>query len=158
MDAQQVQAAFEDVFDQALVFHGFADFSRDYDLYVYIGAAPSIGVVAQDLRYRFTHCVSAVTTTSVSPEVWRRSLDDRLTQPDGADVDELDGFVWGVRWQVLYPGLSVVADSPEAAEWSERLGMDFFEVLVETNTHTIRLIATDLVVTALDAGHTPFAV
>jgi hypothetical protein len=32
VDISEIQAAFDDVFDQAVVFHGFADYMRDYDV------------------------------------------------------------------------------------------------------------------------------
>lgn len=38
MNEAQIRQAFEDVFDQALLFHGFAAHMRDYDLYVYAKA------------------------------------------------------------------------------------------------------------------------
>jgi hypothetical protein len=32
VDEADIQTAFDDVFDQAIVFHGFADYMRDYDV------------------------------------------------------------------------------------------------------------------------------
>jgi len=31
VDSSEIQAAFDDVFDQAIIFHGFADYMRDYE-------------------------------------------------------------------------------------------------------------------------------
>ena len=38
---------------------------------------------------------------------------------------ELDGYVWGVNWHELYPGITLLDDSAEAPEWSERLDCPF---------------------------------
>jgi tRNA C32,U32 (ribose-2'-O)-methylase TrmJ len=42
--AQQIAEAFDDVFDQAIVFHGFTDCIRDYDVIVYATADPRTGI------------------------------------------------------------------------------------------------------------------
>jgi hypothetical protein len=34
VDVRQMTEAFNDVFDQALDFHGFTDYMRDYDVFV----------------------------------------------------------------------------------------------------------------------------
>jgi hypothetical protein len=44
VDIPEIQAAFDDVFDQALIFHGFADYLRDYGLFVYATADPRTGI------------------------------------------------------------------------------------------------------------------
>ena len=60
MDKMELRRAFDEVFDQALVVHGFADYMRDYDLYVYLTAETRTGSSAPGhRRYRFTHCVRA---------------------------------------------------------------------------------------------------
>lgn len=114
VDADEIRAAFDDVFDQAIVCHGYATYMRDYDVYVYATADPRTGIQPERLRYRFTHCARAIATTAVPPDVWSRSLDDRLTDFDKGK--DLDGYVWGVSWQVLYPGMKLVPRSAEADE------------------------------------------
>ncbi|MFI5938410.1 hypothetical protein [Actinoplanes sp. NPDC051494] len=156
MNGSEIQTAFDDVFDQALVFHGFADYMRDYDVYIYATADPRTGIPPQHLRYRFKHCVRAATTSAVPPQVWKRSLDERLV--DDEQRADLDGYVWGVRWQVLYPGLTLVADSPDAQQWSHHLSLPFHEATIETNGHTIALVFSDLIVDAIEPGYAPFAV
>ena len=76
MDSSEIQAAFDDVFDQAIVFHGFADYMRDYEVFIYATADPRTGIRPKHLLYRFTHCVRATATTALSPENWKRSLDE----------------------------------------------------------------------------------
>ncbi|MFI5841168.1 hypothetical protein ACIA8K_15845 [Catenuloplanes sp. NPDC051500] len=156
MNGSEIQAAFDDVFDQALVFHGFADYMRDYDMFIYATADPRTGIAPQHLRYRFTHCVRASTTSALSPQIWKQSLDERLVDHEqGAD---LDGYVWGVKWQALYPGLALVASSSEAQQWSRDLGLPFHEATIGTNGHIISLVFSDLVVDVLEPGYAPFAV
>lgn len=120
MDTSQIQAAFDDVVDQAVLFHGFADYMRDYDVFIHATADPCTGIRPEHLQYRFKHCVRATATTAVSPEIWKQSLDERLI--DYERGRELDGYVWGVKWQVLYPGMKLVPGSADATQWSRELG------------------------------------
>jgi hypothetical protein len=78
VDVQQLTEAFDDIFDQALVFHGFTDYMRDYDILVYAAADPRTEIAPKYLRYRFKHCVRASVNSVVTPQTWSRSLDDRL--------------------------------------------------------------------------------
>ncbi|MGA3561621.1 YxiG-like protein [Melissospora conviva] len=156
MDIDEIQAAFDDVFDQAMVFHGFADYMRDYDVFVYATADPRTGITPKYLRYRFRYCVRAVTTSAVPPEVWMRSLDERLV--DHEQGVDLDGYVWGVKWQDLYPGMKLLRDSPDAERWSQLLYLPFHEAIIETNGHNISLVFSDLAVDTVDHGYAPFVV
>ncbi len=38
LTAADIASAFHEVFDQAVVFHGFADYMRDYDVVIYATA------------------------------------------------------------------------------------------------------------------------
>ncbi|WBB57215.1 hypothetical protein [Verrucosispora sp. WMMD573] len=156
VDEAGIQTAFDEVFDQAIVFHGFADHLRDYDIFIYATADPRTGIASQHLRYRFTYCVRATAVSAVPAQVWRESLDDRLIDHDqGRD---LDGYVWGVRWQNLYPGMRLVTESPDADRWSRSIGIPFHEVAIETNGHKLSLVFADLVVDIIGEGHSPFVV
>lgn len=154
--AAEVAAAFDEVFDQAVVFHGFADYMRDYDVIVYATADPRTGIRPEFLRYRFTMCVRADVTTAVSEQTWARSLDDRLVELETGV--HLDGYVWGVAWQALYPGMSLVEDSVAAARWATALGIPFHEARIETNGHDLTLLFSELDVVRLDPGWSPFTV
>ncbi|BCJ70189.1 hypothetical protein [Polymorphospora rubra] len=154
MDRSEIQAAFDEVFDQALVFHGYADHMRDYDVFVHATTDPRTGIPPRHLRYRFTHCVRASATSALSPQGWRDSLDDRLV--DHERGRDLDGYGWGVRWQALYPGMDLVADSAEARQWSRDLDLPFHEAAIGTNGHNISLVFSDLVVDVIPVGHAPF--
>lgn len=159
MDRQEIAAAFEDVFDQAIVFHGFAEHMRDYDVFGYAAADPRTGIAPEHLRYRFTHCVHATAVSAVHRDVWRRSLDERLLDYEAYLAEpELDGYVWGVNWQALYPGMSLREASAEADAWSRDIGIPFLEARIETNGHNLELIFSDLTVTRVEPGFAPFAV
>ncbi|MEQ7010410.1 hypothetical protein ABN028_29955 [Actinopolymorpha sp. B17G11] len=159
MDAKELREALEDVFDQGLVFHGYADYMRDYDVYVYAAADPRTGIGPAHLRYRFTHCVKASVTTAVRRDVWPRSLGDEFTEYDEwLRSGEPEGYVWGVKWQCLYPGMQLMPESDETRDWSALLGLPFREVLIETNGHNITLIFADLRVSVVEPGAAPFVV
>lgn len=159
MNEQQLREAFDEVLDQALVFHGFSDYMRDYDLHVYATADPRTGIAPEHLRYRFIHCVRATVTTAVRRDVWARSLDDAMTDYDAwVASGEPEGYVWGVKWQVLYPGITLLPESHETREWSKDLGRRFHHVQVETNGHNISLVFADLKVETLQPGDVAFVV
>lgn len=159
MDEQQLRGAFDEVFDQAVVFHGYAPHMRDYDVYIYATADPRTGIRPEHLRYRFTHCVRASASTAVQPDVWRDSLGDEFTDYERwIAAGEPDGYVWGVNWQNLYPGMRLLPESEEAKAWSAQLGRDFHEVRIETNGHDITLIFADLVVSVAHPGDAAFVV
>ncbi|WP_106396890.1 YxiG-like protein [Actinocorallia populi] len=154
MDVSELQRALDEIFDGAVGHHGFVDYMRDYEVIVHVTADPSTGIPPADLRYLFRYCVHARCETTVSPEIWARSLDDRLT--DYATGVDLDGYVWGVKWHSLYPGATIVADSPPARRWTAALGIDFHEVRIETNAHDLTLVFSDLQVTRItEAGERP---
>jgi hypothetical protein len=156
VNTDEIKDALNEVFDQAIVFHGFTDYMRDYEGIVYATADPRTGTVPKHLRYTFKLCVRATVASAVPPEVWARSLDERLTDYESG-VD-LDGYVWGVKWQAIYPGIQLVDPSPDAERWAEALGLSFHEVSIETNGHNINLVFSDLSVESATAGYTPFSV
>jgi hypothetical protein len=101
-------------------------------------------------------CVRAVVTSAVSPEIWKRSLDERLVNYDQGHG--LDGYVWGVRWQMLFPGMKLMPTSLDAKQWSRDVDLPFHEAVIETNGHNIFLVFSDLAVDTIDIGHAPFVV
>ncbi|WP_369374454.1 hypothetical protein AB1046_08955 [Promicromonospora sp. Populi] len=155
MDREHLQNSFDEILDQALIFHGFADHMRDYDLYVYATADPRTGISPEHLRYRFTHCVRATVTTAVRHDSWAVSLGDEFTDfSEWERAGEPDGYVWGVRWQALYPGIRLLPESTEAGHWSSELGVPFHTARVETNAHDIELVFSDLRIDQIATGHT----
>ncbi|MFI6815676.1 hypothetical protein ACIBG7_24950 [Nonomuraea sp. NPDC050328] len=58
-----LQAALDEIFDFALVHHGFTDYMRDYEAHIFIPATPTHEAPVR-LRYRSTHCTQANVTTA----------------------------------------------------------------------------------------------
>ena len=125
MDVAALERALDEAFDHAVLYHGFTNYMRDYEVIVHMTADPRTGIAPASFRYLFRYCVEADCRTTVRPEVWRDSLDDRLiNHKTGVD---LDGYVWGVKWHCLYPGGQVVVDSTRARAWAQTVGIDFPE-------------------------------
>jgi hypothetical protein len=156
MDAKQIQAALDDVADQGVVFHAFTDYLRDYEVIVYSEADPRTGIRPRYERFLFRYCVEASVTPRVIAEIWARSLDDRLI--DFETAHEVDGYPWGSKWQIIYPGGTVIADSERARTWSVALGVDFHEVRLGLNAHDLTLVFSDLEITEVAPGYAPFVV
>ncbi|MFE6787535.1 hypothetical protein ACFVFF_35265 [Streptomyces sp. NPDC057680] len=154
MDSAVLQQMLGEAFDHAVVHHGYTNYMRDYEVIVYATAAPDTGIQPAYLRYLFRYCVEARCETSVPAATWRVSLDDRLVEYEtGAD---LDGYVWGVKWHLLYPGAKLLPESEVARRWSRAVGIDFHDVVIESNAHRLTLVFSDLQVTEVPSGYTPF--
>ena len=151
-----MQQAFDRAFDHALVFHGFTDYLRDYEMVIEMTAGPRSGLAAETFRYVFVNCVRAGVSTALPPGLWAKSVGDEFV--DDESGAELDGYVWGVRWQALYPGFEFVSPSEQARHWSESTGIPFHEVVVGANGHEIGLVFSDLRVEKVSPGYAPFAV
>lgn len=156
MNAEEINAALEDVHDQAIVFHAYTDYMRDYEIITHSVPDPRSGKLPTYKRHLFKFCVEVEVVTALSVETWRASLDDRLIDYDTGK--NLDGYVWGVKWQELYPGGRVVPEPTRARRWSEAFGLPFHEVRIEANGHNMGLIFSDLDVTELEPGYAPFVV
>lgn len=156
MDVAELQQALDEALDRAVVYHGFTGYMRDYEVIMYMTADPRTGIAPAHLRYLFRYCVEADCRTTVRPEIWHDSLDDRLIDYE-TGVD-LDGYVWGVKWHALWPGGQIVADSARAAAWTAAIGIDFHEVSLPTNAHELNLVFSDLQVNELEPGYQPWSV
>jgi hypothetical protein len=154
MDPVLLEQLLDDAFDTAVVHHGYTSYMRDYEVIVYATSAPSTGIEPTHLRYLFRYCVEARCETTVRPDVWRISLDERLIDHEkGVD---LDGYVWGVKWHAFYPGATVLSKSETARRWKRSVGIDFHEVRIETNAHRLTLVFSDLQVSEVPVGYAPF--
>src|SRR5207245_10575281 len=123
----------------------------------YVGADRKTGTAPPVGRYRVRDCVDATITSAIKRGTWADSHDERLI--DHETGKDLEGFVWGVKWQALYPGATLSAQSETADEWARAVGIAFHEAVIEGNGHKIVLIFSDLVVSrGLQAGYSPFTV
>ncbi|MCW8378778.1 YxiG-like protein [Streptomyces justiciae] len=148
MDITALAEALDQIEDSAVVHHGFTDYLRDYEVVVYVTAAPSTGIPPAHLRCLFRYCVEARCETSMVPWLWQKSLDDRLI--DHETADGLDGWVWGVKWANLETA-RVLPESDAARRWAGELGIDFHAVRIETQVHDLSLVFSDLQITELPA-------
>lgn len=144
------------LFDSAIVRHGFAPYLRDYDVIAEVFAAKPDGTGSYSqaqYRYRFTHCVEAHVETTVDPETWKASWTHKFTTYEAwARAGAPAGFVWGVGSSDAYPGASLVADSPPATAWSQKLGRPMHELQIETNAFRLNLVCHDLRISQLAIG------
>ena len=131
------------LFDSAIVRHGFTAYLRDYDIVAYSGQGPQY-------LYRFSHCILAEVTTAVPDDVWQRSWSDEfIDYSKWLRSGEPDGYVWGVCESDAYPGAEYIEDSMLAQEWTSRLGKTMHEIIIKTNGHNFRLVFHDLSVREL---------
>ena len=156
MDIDGIQKALDDIRGEALVFHGFTDYMRDYDLIVFRISEAQAGRAARHLRYRFTHCMSATVETGLPRDLLQVSVDDRLIEM--TPTAGVEGFVWGARWQPFYPGGLAIRGSRLAKRWKKSMGITMSEVRIQAGAHNLTLIFSDLVVSEVPPGYTPFAV
>lgn len=157
MNLAEMETCLASMTDNQLLFHGYTRFMRDYELIVYVPAAPRSGIEPQHSRFLFRYCTEADIRSVVSPEVWSTSLDDHLLTRTTVERDEA-GYVWGVQGQELYPGATVVRESARAKAWSEKTGIPFFEVQVRANAHELTLVFSNLTVEQVSAGYAPYVV
>ncbi|GAA2198710.1 hypothetical protein [Streptomyces bangladeshensis] len=153
MDTAELQQRLDEIADRAVVHHGYTTYMRDYEVIVHMTADPRTGVPPAHLRYLFRHCVRARCETTVLPDTWRVSLDDRLLDLDTADG--LDGYVWGVDCHSVWE-TGLLPESAEARRWAQALGTDVHEVRIETNAHDLTLLFSELEVSEVPTGYAPF--
>ena len=104
VDTEDIKRALDEVFDQAVVFDGFVDYMRDYDVYIHATANPRTGIAPERFLYRFTHCVHSTVTAAVRRDVWPRSLGDQFTDhKEWLRSGAPQGFVLGVSGRATTP-------------------------------------------------------
>jgi hypothetical protein len=139
-----------------LAYHGFTRYMRDYELIVLPPADPYSGRHDAYIRFIFRICPEVSVRSRVGPEVWSRSIDDALVSQQHV-TGQPEGYIWGGRCQVPYPGATVVGDSERARWWAGQVGVEFHEVEISASAHQISLVFADLQVEAAADGYTPFA-
>jgi len=159
VESSELAEALHRLFDRDLMYHGFTNYMRDYELIVYqsVDPNPRYGLVPRHLRFLFRFCSEAGVRSTVSPDAWSESMDDRLLHLRTV-TREAEGYVWGVQCQNLYPGATIVEDSPRARFWQDQIGVPFHEVLIEANAHTICLVFSDLTIEQVGEGYTPYQI
>lgn len=156
MDANEIKNSLDEIFDHAILFHAFTDYMRDYEVIAFVSTDPQSGIAPKTLSFLFKYCVEAHVETAVRADAWKASLSDALL--DRKTGPDHDGYVWGIRWQNLYPGASLLPESKTASKWEKEIGIGFHEVKFETNGHNLTLVFSDLEVREVKPGYTPFEV
>jgi hypothetical protein len=147
----------DDLFlDSAIDSHGFAPYMRDYDVVIDVPAATPDGqrsYIMGRYRYRFTHCPETAAHTEVRPDVWRRSWEDVLTDPEALEsTRHLPAFHWAVSWAAAYPGMTYVNGSERARRWAEEFGREMHEVRIVSNVLDLSVVFHDLRIRQLAVG------
>jgi len=149
MNRDRIKSALEDdVFDWGLVHFGHTEYIRDYLMY-FDGSTPTQRFA---LKYRFINCVIAESATSLSSDVWRRSLEDNLIGSLDDVVAPAGGWVWATCYGDMYPGATLLDSSVEADRWSAELGIPFYEALIEAPPIRLRVVFSDLIVEETTSG------
>ncbi|HUS17941.1 MAG TPA: hypothetical protein VM536_23335 [Chloroflexia bacterium] len=147
-DIQQ-QLARYDLYDSAILRHGFAPYMRDYEIITELFDNGRPGVSPGVYRCCFTHCVEAEVTTCIRDEVWPESWDDVNLDRDRWEQQGGGGFLWAVSWASVDAVPTCDENPTRAAEWTRRLGKPMHEVRIGTNVYLLRLVFHDLTVERL---------
>ncbi len=85
-------------------------------------------------------------TTRVRSETFVQSLSDEYVYagPDYPEKDDPDGFIWGVRYSVAYPGLKYIDNGERSQYWSKKLGQKMHEITLETEAFFLRLVFANI--------------
>ena len=131
-----------DLFDNAILRHGFTEYNRDYVIVADLYYADEPG----QYHFLFRGCVEAHYESTMTRDAF--SMDDVWIDEEAwQDLDVIDKHVWGVRYVDDYPGWTLIEDSERAQSWKDRLDHDMHELLIETYVFNLRLIFHDLRVT-----------
>lgn len=125
-----------------VIAHGFADYMRDYEIFV----AGRFGPPFDDIhRYQFIGCVEATVGSNLDPQVFKESVGDEFVfaGPDYRDKPEPNGFIWGLRYSTAHWGMLIIKDSDSVRRWSESTGLMMTAISISTEAFTIELVFTD---------------
>ncbi len=135
--------------DTAILAHGFTPYKRDY--YFHIETMWRENYAGQYLVC-FRHCYDLTYQTLGNPETLLQSWDDCfIDYKEFEKAGEPEGYVWGTNWAIAYPGFSNVVDSVKAKEWTNNLGKEMKELLVEAEIFKLNLIYHDWTIKKLNS-------
>jgi hypothetical protein len=96
--------------DFAVLGHRFASHVGDYILFI-----EALNQGQHEIA--FSHCVRADCETGVMDEVWPKSWSDEFIDYERwTSAKEPDGYVWGTKCSLAYPGIRAIRDSSQASE------------------------------------------
>lgn len=117
-----------------ILWHGFADYMRDYEILV----AEYRGIERADNRlYQFVGCVDVRITTNIDAITYVSSLISPLDESEAS-------FDWNVRFSTSDFGIELI-DDDELKGWRDRLGVRMYKAVIVTDAFVISLFFHDLV-------------
>ena len=139
----------DSLIDTAILSHGFTPNKRDY--YFHIEALWQKENYAGQYLVRFTHCYDLTYQTLGGTDFLKSSWDDCFSDyEEWIKAGEPPGYVWGTNWAIAYPGFSNVDLSNKSLEWSNRIGREMKELLVESEVYKINLIYHEWIIKKLN--------
>ena len=124
-------------FDFGVTEHGFASHGRDYRFMI----QDSLCIDPGTYELTFTHVVDLKYETRVGDRIWPISWGDEFTdyakwQASG----EPEGYVFGTKWSLAFPGISIMPSNADAYRWSSRLQRPMYSASLETDLFCISLV------------------
>ena len=127
-----------DLTDCAILSHGYLPYNRDYYFFIEIDNKDDL---SGQYLITFSHSYDLRIKSILKSSIIKQSLDDLFTDfRNWQNSGEPEGHVWGCNFLVAYPGFSRVFPSDIALKWTNDLGIEMNELLVETNIYNISLI------------------
>lgn len=147
------------MFDRELLHVAYASGGRDLEMVLYesVDPNPAYGLVPRHVTFVFRYCVELSVYSTLNSMAWSHALEERAGEDHDASRCS-PGTPWVQRFEVLYPGATIVEDSSKASTWSERLGVHFHEVAIEGNVRRVSVVFLDLDVHEVGDGYTPYRV
>jgi hypothetical protein len=128
-----------DLFDQSIIRHGILDYIRDYEIIGYLSGFD----FDLEIQYIFKGCIKADYKVKVDPANY--SMNDALLDIEKQDsLDFPKGFIWGVRYSAVYPGITLTEQSEELEELKHQYGISFSKIHFDTQVYDLTLIFHDL--------------
>ncbi|MFZ0516279.1 MAG: hypothetical protein WBG23_02120 [Acidobacteriaceae bacterium] len=127
-------------YDFGVLEHGFAAHGRDYRFLI----QDSLCKDPATYELIFTHVVDFKYETRVGEKIWVMSWGDEYTDFSRWEASgEPEGYVFGARWSLAYPGFSILPASPDAMRWSELLNRPMYSASLETDLFCISLVFSE---------------
>lgn len=130
-----------ELFDIAILSHGFEKNNRDYFFIIESGTVKNQG----RFKIQFTHCFDLAYrhkyASKEDSDLLKRSWDDVLLLAEDPEIE--GAYWWGQSFTVSYPGFSYEPASLKAKELSELTGHTMYAVCLETEHYIMDFIFHD---------------
>ena len=144
--------ALDDFSDTAILSHGFMPYKRDY--YFHMETLWKKPLAGQYLVL-FRHCYEFNYKTFTGAETLLQSWNDVFINFEEYEkAGGPEGYVWGSNHIGVYPGFTLVENSPKARDWSEKLGKPMKELELEAEIFKMNFIFYDWTIEKLNDNTT----